>query len=85
MVKSYVITCNVFEVEIHKDKVLNVVREEKCIGYGGEGDKVTFHFAENGQAMMAFLELDLFLQNLSISTNTKFIDETILKGVFKYD
>lgn len=85
MVKSYVVKCNLIEVEIHKAQVLNVIREQKCIGYGGTGDTITFHFADSGSAMMVFLELEGFLDCVSVSAYPVLLTEEKLKGVFKYD
>jgi hypothetical protein len=85
MVNSYIVTCNLIEVKIHKDKVMEVARSGKCVGFGGTGDKVTFHFPTMGSAMMVFLELETFLDNVSVETSPVFINKNDLKGVFKYD
>ena len=85
MVKSYTVTCNLIEIQTRKKKVIDLVRRGKCVGFGGTGDKVTFHFPTRGSAMFAFLELEGFLDNVSVSASPLFIEEKKLKGVFKYD
>ena len=85
MVKSYIVTCNLIEIQNRKEKVIDLVRSGKCVGYGGTGDIVTFHFPTRGGAMMTFLELEGFLDNVSVETSPMYVDKTKLKGVFKYD
>lgn len=85
MVKSYVVKCNLIEIQHCKDKVMNIVRKQKCLGFGGEGELVTFHFADSGSAMMVFLELEAFLDCVSVSAYPVLLTEEKLKGVFKYD
>ena len=85
MVESYIVTCNLIEIQKCKKKVIDIVRTGRCVGYGGEGDTVTFHFRKRGGAMMVFLEPEDILQNVSVATSPLFIDENNLKGVFKYD
>jgi hypothetical protein len=85
MMETYCVRCNLIEVDMHKDKVMDIVRGQKCIGYSGIGDSVTFHFLTDGQAMMAFLELEGFLTSVSASMNPLFINNKFLKGVFNYD
>lgn len=85
MFESYVVKCNLIELQICKVKVMEIVRKQKCLGFGGTGDVVTFHFSDKGQAMLTFLELETFLTNVSVSTTPIFIDKTKLKGVFSYD
>jgi hypothetical protein len=85
MVNSYIVTCSLIEILNHRVKVMELVRSGKCVGYSGTGDKITFHFPTRGGAMMVFLELETFLDNVSVETSPMCVDETKLKGVFKYD
>jgi hypothetical protein len=85
MINSYSVKCNLIEIQYCKEKVIKTVRMARCVGYSGEGDTITFHFPARGGAMMVFLELEDFLDNLSIETSPSFIDKNNLKGVFKYD
>lgn len=85
MIKSYVVTCNLIEIQHCKEKVMEVVRAGKCFGLGGYGDTVTFHFLTKGGAMTSFLELETFLNNVTVSASPVDINECDLKGVFKYD
>jgi len=85
MIECYGMKCNLIEIQVHKDKVIEIVRRNKCIGYSGTGDIVTFHFHTAQSAVIAFLELDDLLSNVSVSASPVYIDENILKGVFKYD
>ena len=85
MIKSYVVKVNLIEIQHCRAKVMDIVREQKCIGFGGEGEIVTFHFADSGSAMMVFLELEGFLDCVSVSAYPVLLTEEKLKGVFKYD
>lgn len=85
MINSYIVTCNLIEILNCRIKVMEIVRSGKCVGFSGTGDTVTFHFPTRGGAMMAFLELETFLDNVSVATSPLTIDKTKLKGVFKYD
>ena len=85
MIETYGMKCNLIEIQHCKDRVVEIVKGNKCIGYSGTGDTVTFHFPTAESAMMAFLELDDLLFNVSVSASPVYIDETKLKGVFNYD
>ena len=85
MVNSYIVTCNLIEIQHHKLKVRAIVRAGKCVGFSGAGENICFHFITRGHAMMVFLELEHFLDNVSFETSSLTIDKTKLKGVFKYD
>ena len=82
MVKSYMVTCNLFEIQKCMEKVLDIVRDMKCFGYSGTGDTVTFHFPARGQATMVFLQLEGMLDNVSVETSAVFINKNKLKGIF---
>ena len=84
MYKSYVVTCNLIEIQHCMMKVINIVRSGRCVGFSRTDDKITFHFPTKGGAMIAFLELETFLGNVSVSTNPLDIKNIKLKGVFKY-
>lgn len=85
MVESYTVTCNLIEIQHCKVKVANIVRRGRPVGFGGIGDKVTFHFPTRGGAMMVFLELETFLDSVSVTTSPLNIKNIKMKGVFKYD
>ena len=85
MIETYVVKCNLHEVNFHTDRVIDVVRGQKCLGYGGTGEEVIFYFADRGQAMMTFLEFDFFLSHVFVDTSPLFINKKKLKGVFVYD
>ena len=85
MVQSYMVKCNLIEIQKCKEQVVSLARMSRCVGFSGEGDIITFHFPSRGGAMMVFLELEDFLDNVSIETSPSFIDKNNLKGVFKYD
>lgn len=85
MIETYGMKCNLIEIQHCKDRVVEIVKGNKCIGYSGTGDTVTFYFHTAESAMMAFLELDDLLSNVSVSASPVYIDKTILKGVFNYD
>ena len=84
MNKSYVVKTNLIEIQHCLHKVLPAVRSGFCVGYSQKGETVMWHFPTKGGAMMAFLELETFLGNVSVSTNPLDIKNIKLKGVFKY-
>ena len=85
MIESYVVTCNLMEIQWCRKKVIDLARTGKCIGYDGAGDTINLHFPTKGDAMMVFLELETFLGTVCIETNPVYINKTNLKGVFDYD
>lgn len=85
MTTTYIVTCNLIEIQKCKEQVMEIVRKNGCIGYSGTGDEITFHFTKAKSAMMTFLDLDDLLNIAFVSGQPYLIDETKLKGVFKYD
>lgn len=85
MLRSYIVTCNLIEITDYKKKVRDAVKARKCIGFDTLGETIRFYFNSKGEAMMAFLALEAFLTNLSVTVSPLPINKIFLKGVFKYD
>lgn len=85
MNKSYIVKTNLIEIQHCLHKVLPIVRLGFCVGFTQKGEDVIWHFPTKGGAMIAFLELETFLGNVSVTTSPLYIKNIKLKGVFKYD